>query len=291
MVNACLTQTAALEKLNQTATNAYVAHLICDPWSTTHIVNPFTLYCFLQNGWVVFLLTGLNELIEQVIRVLGQGGIPIIEELEAANEGSGETYTTAMVDDWLTGGALGLILGGLFMYHIAAHALVSVKQWRRRRSEWAFYIVFLVVWLVAYAPVFPITITPQSNQTLPRVAGYTDDKSDLWIGAALMVIFHGALVLLWWSLEQWASRAWDQEPPWKRHYFWFGMWTIGACLEIQAMWDYLQSSAIQGWTITGVLSLYMLAIAVYRGRVDYFIKRFDSWALQSTRDVDPIKIR
>lgn len=288
MVHACYSQAAALAKRNSTSPNVYIADLLCDPWAGTHVVGPFLLYCFTQNPWVVFLITGLNELFEQVARTLNAGGgIPLIEDIEG--EGLGESLTNSLVDDWLTQGSIGLLLGGLFMYHLVTYALVSVKVWRRQRSQWYFYGAFLLLWFIAYPIPTRVIVTPPSNTTLPRVAGFTEDKSDLWIGFAVVVIYHGFLVLQAWAIEPYFSTAWKDEPAWKRPYFWFGSWGVGACFEIQSMWDYLQSSAIQTWAIAGAISIYLIGLAIARHQLPYFIRRFDSWALQSDRHVDTIK--
>jgi hypothetical protein len=278
MIRACLTMDAALA-LRNTTVNAYVADLICDPWAATHIALPFFLYCFMQNWPIVFLITGLNELGESLLRVVagGGGGLPLIEDSEGG--GVGESLTGALVDDWLTQGGIALILGGLFMYHFETEALLSLKTWRRRRGQWWYYLFIILLRVITVYPFsVGLQIPPVGNITLPRIADFTEDKSLVWVGFAGMVLFNGVLVLQAWALEPYFSIAWRKEAPWKRPYFWAGLWVISSAFEIQAMWDYFYSSAIQTWLIAGIVAVYLIAIAVARHKWLYFVTRFDSWA-------------
>ena len=173
---------------------------------------------------------------------------------------------------------IALILGGLFMYHFETQALLSTKVWRARRWQWWYYGALLALWFVIYP--FPpgVRIPPVGNITLPRIADFSEDKSGVWVGFAVVVIYHGLLVLQAWALEPYFSTAWRAEEPWKRPYFWAGVWVITASFEIQAMWDYFYSSAAQTWLIAGILGLYLVGIAVARRKWLYFVTRFDSWA-------------
>lgn len=238
----------------------------------------------IQNWPLVFLYTGLNELIEAAARMLNSGGgVPIFEDLEQG--GLGESMTNALIDDWLTMGGIGLIMGGLFMYHISSAALLSRDTWRRRRSQWYYYFAVIVMWFLIYpASAIVVVDVPNGNSTAAgiRIAGYRQDKSDAWLGFAVSVAYHGLLVLQAWALESYFSVAWNQEPPWKRPYFWCGAWTISALLEMQSMWDYFYSSAVQAWIISGIVCGYLLALAVARHKLPEFVDRFQSWAMPAS---------
>lgn len=258
--------------------NVWRADLICDIWAPTHIANPFFIYCMTQSWPITFLFTGVAEIAEGVL-VAGGTAFP----LEVS-----ESLTEVLIDDWLIQGGLGLLLGGLFMYTIKAHALLSSKRWRTRRSEWYFYALIVVLYFLANVSGFAGFYVEAPPDTR-NLAGF--NTTDLWLSPAVNVAYHGILLTGVYAVEpHFSTQVWLGEPPWKRSSFWCGAWVIGAALELQAPWDYFYSSAIQSWLITAIIALYLLGIAAVRGEWPYFVQRFGSWAWQ--REVqDVVKLK
>lgn len=270
-VHPCLDGAAAIA-LRGGSENAWKADLTCDIWPAPHVANPFILYCMTQWWPVVFLLTGVNELVESLGRVLNGGStVPLLELIEG-----GESLTEALVDDWLICGGIGLILGGLFMYHIRYYPLLSLRAWRFKRGAFFFYLGFTIVWILPYTVNAVLSIPTPAGVT--GVASFSTDKAELYIGPPFTVLAHAAVAIIALWLEPSFSNAWVGTPHWKRSTFWVGMWALTALLEIQATWDWLYSGAIQVYLLSFLLAMYMLVIAFYRGQLRYFGERFMSWS-------------
>ena len=250
--------------------NGYNAHLLCDPWAVPHIMGPMFLYILIQRWPIVFLLTGLNEILEQVL-VVASGGFGIFPEVSGANDF--ESSTNQLIDDWLTQGSIGLILGGLFVYALRSPALW--KGWRTDRRRWWFYFFvalsyFLISILTSMTIVKPVG--------LEGVSSSTANKTDLWVGPQIVTAAEGSLMLLAQYGEPFYSNAWLKEPPWKRRWLWNGFWVIHACFSVQSTWDWFYSGHIQTWLLAGVLAALLLGVIVVNGDWFYTIERFGSWA-------------
>jgi len=250
--------------------NSYTADLLCDPWANTHILGPMFLYILTQNWPIVFLLTGLNEVLEAVLVQLS-GGFAIFPEVEGQNDF--ESITQALVDDWLTQGSIGLILGGLFVY--ALRSPVLWKGWRTDRTRWWYYFFVFGIFIIL---TIPTSLTIEKPEGLEGVSSSTTNKTDFWVGPPIVTILEGGVIMLAQYGEPWYSNAWLKEPPWKRRAFWNGFWVIHACYHIQAPWDWFYSGHAQSWLLSGILAVALLVIIGLNGDLNYAIERFDSWA-------------
>lgn len=280
-IRSCLDEASA-RALRGGTSNTWIADLTCDIWPGTHVVNPFILYCMTQWWPLVFLLTGVSELLEGVGRMLNQGGgAPLLEIDE-----TGESLTQALVDDWLICGGIGLLLGGLFMYHIRRQPLLSVHKWRYHRRAFYFYAAFTVAWLLPY-PFNALVVVAPPPGGISGYAAYSANKTEVHLGPPAIVALHGVASFVALGFEPRFSTAWQGAEPWKRSTFWVGSWALAACFEMQATWDWFYSGAIQTYLISGVLAAYLLAAAAYRGQWQYFVDRFASWSYYG--EIDRIK--
>lgn len=258
--------------------NIWVADLVCDIWPAHHVTGVFIMYCFLQNWPIVFLLTGLAEAYEAVGRAVNGGtAVPLLEDVEG-----GESMTNAIVDDWVIAGTIGLLLGGLFMYHLRTRALVDKHRWRQQRTSWWFYVLVVIASIgpTAFMPLFVIDTPPG----VMNVAAFSTNKTDLWLGPGLISTFRAFLYAQAFVVEGRFSKAWVSEPPWKRSTFYSAQWAICGILEIQAPWDWFYSGAIQVYVLSGLMLVYMIILAIGRGQWQYFVTRFSSWARRGGSD-------
>lgn len=267
MARACFTRNEIIPPL---AEDAYIAHLLCDPWANPHINGPMFLYILTQRWPLVLLITGLNEVFEILLKLIF-GDFAIFPEVDATNDF--ESITQALIDDWLTQGSIGLILGGLFVY--AIRSPVVWTGWRTNRRQWWFYFFTAVVYFVITI-LFSMTI--EKPPGLMGVSSTKPDKTDLWVGPYITTALIGGLILLAQYGENFYSVAWAKQPESKRRHFWNGYWAINVCFSIQATWDWFYSGAAQSWLLAGLFAIGLMGIIVVKGDWMYAIERFDSWA-------------
>lgn len=251
-------------------TNGYVAHLLCDPWATPHVMGPMFLYLLIQHWPTVFLLTGLNEIMERVLIVL-IGDFGIFPSIDSANDV--ESAVQQLVDDWLTQGGLGILIGGLFVYTIRSPVLWT--GWRTNRRQWWFY---------AIVALFYFILSVLTSTTIDKPVGLIGasstnvNRTDFWIGPYIVSVGWGGLVfLIQWS-EPIYSSAWVTEPRWKRRWFWNGYYIFFLLFSLQSPWDWFYSGAAQTWLLSAISITMLLSVLVIQGRWTWAIRRFDSWA-------------
>lgn len=231
---------------------AFINTYACDQWAILHIIAPFLLTIITRDPFLAFAFAGIAEIGEVLAYALFEKFPLFVSDSDVV-----ENITGILLDDWLIQGGIGVFLGILFMFlfpeaprFLRWQDLVPTRG-RKRRAGRFFYYLFLLLFL----------ISPTFIYRLETAGGFTYGILIYWGIQIVLVAIH--LIIVRGQFYK----------------FWLTALAVSGVLNIQNLFDYLYSSAIQSWLWSGVIALVLL-ISICIRRVSF------NFADQYRRDYD-----
>lgn len=222
----------------------------CDTWIVPHFIAPFIITIMTRDILFGTFSAFLGEGIELFsLAVIGNFAI-----YPGANNDL-ETYGGILED--ILQGVIGALVGYLYIWvfsgsprMVRLRDFFSYKRQPRHIKRGLFNLIFMLL-LVAPATLYQVKV------------------NEFCLGIFLYAFIQGALVLLMaWPFFRWPRRT----------EFWATFLVLSLVLNIQNMWDYLYSRAVQSWVI-------IFAFCLYLGLRSFFTRTKRSLL---SRDPDPV---
>jgi len=225
----------------------FVNTYACDQWAILHIIAPFLMTIITRDPFLAFAFAGIAEIGEALAYALFDNFAIFVNDSDVV-----ENITGILLDDWLIQGGIGVVLGIIMMYLFPEvprllrwRDLVPAKRGHKRHLKRFFGYLFLFLFLIA----------PASIYRLETSSGFTYGILIYW-GIQIILV----AILLLFTKEQYMD-------------FWITTLVISGIYNVQNLFDYLYSSAIQSWLWTVIIMLALLIRIVVK-RPGYTFRKY-----------------
>ena len=212
----------------------FVNTYACDAWTVPHILAPMFLCVLTRAPFFAFAIAGIAEIGEALANVLFGNFVIFITDNDV-----GENITGILLDDWLIQGGIGVLLGIVIIAifkpprYIDIRDICPHRKGERRHTGRFFYYLFLFLLLVVPATIYRLLI------------------GSFELGITLYPVLNLVVIGIHLLIQRCQRKRVNYE-------FWFTIVAISLVLNVQNIFDYLYSSAIQSWLWSAVIMLYLL---------------------------------
>jgi hypothetical protein len=213
----------------------FVNTYACDVWVVPHILAPMFLCILTRAPFFAFAIAGIAEIGEALANAMFGDFVIFITDNDV-----GENITGILLDDWLIQGGIGVLLGIVIIAifkpprYIDLRDICPARKGEKRHVGRFFYYLFLFLFLVAPAITYRLAIGSFSSA-----------------GVILYPVLNLGVIGIHLLIQYCQRKRVNYE-------FWFTIVAISLVLNVQNIFDYLYSSAIQSWLWSSVIMLYLL---------------------------------
>jgi hypothetical protein len=234
--------------VNQLALGTFVLVNLyaCDAWAVPHVIMPFILTVWAKDFGVGWLFAYINEGVEAWFNIFFATFVLFVD----ANH-DGENLAGSLIDDAWIQGLVGATLGVLFLWAMPTPRLLSIrdfiplKKGHVRLDRFVYWVLMLI--LVAS----PATLYRVKIGTFP-------------LGILVYPFLQGAFL---WIANRFApAETWAGYRRSQVREYWFTIWLFSLAINIQNMFDYFYSSAVQSWIWSGLFGVYLIIRIVQNRR-------------------------
>ena len=234
----------------------------CDEWAVPHILNVFWIGIITRDPFFAFFIAGLNEALETLFQMIFGSFVLYVN----ANYTS-ENFAGSLVDDFLIQGGIGVLLSLIYIWIYSSPRMLRFRDLSKCQNFGKFVYYFFFVLLL---------IVPGS--ILFKAVTGTGFAYGILLYPLFFVVFVGLNVLTKVNRLTWQRYTTGEQAE-----FWIVALVYTLVMSLQALGDYLYSSAIQSW----LWSLIFLVFLLVRAGIQYRQKKLVNYP--GTRNWDPFK--
>ncbi|MDB9801214.1 hypothetical protein OAB94_02430 [Flavobacteriaceae bacterium] len=221
----------------------------CDIWVVPHVLVVFILSIFIKRPWTAFLASGIWEIFE-ILLLMAFGNFSLFLQAGTQFENLGQ----ALVSDWLIHGGIGCSLSWIFCNTFRFPTLINEKDWYSNPYNFFYFIFAWVLLISGYSFTYAVSID-----------GFR-------LGVMISPLIQ-SIVLIIIIISQ-PLNVWNGYTKSEAVLFWSIPLLYAVALTISNMFNWLYSSAIQVWFISGIFLLLLIIIGIKKGswKHKYYLK-------------------
>jgi hypothetical protein len=218
---------------------AFINTYACDSWVIPHILAPMFLCILTRAPFFAFAMAGIAEIGEVLAIVLFGNFVLFIDANDVI-----ENINGIMLDDWLIQGGIGVLLGIVVIAIFKPPRYIDLRDICPSRSSFrgkgerrhiGRFMYYLVLFLLLILPVIMYKL---------KLGSFS-------FGIVMYTVLNLAVIGIHLLIQYCQRKRVNYE-------FWFTIVAISLVLNVQNIFDYLYSSAIQSWLWSSVIMLYLL---------------------------------